>query len=255
MRGLMRFAMLTGVMLAGLSGCGGDLPDYRYKMTIHVVTPQGDRAYSSVRQIHSEYVSSIMSSSGKTIRDALEGEAVIMDLPSGKTVYALLSRPENPEYAKYITGPALGPYVSQAAAKSTLGGSSKNSQFLDEIVSRRQAMLNLKGRYKLPEFIDTGSSSKTYKESKKMWPTFVEFADPNRPSSIYEVEPHALGISSIFIEITDELPSSTITQKLPWLSDYKRSKKSLSGDSGGIVTTNDLKDVLGTGAFLQGYDK
>ena len=136
-------------------------------MTIHVATPTGEKTYSSVRGIHSEYVSSMMSSSGQTIKDTLEGEAVIMDLPDGRTVYALLSRPDNPDYATYVTGPALGPHIPHTT-NTTGGGSSAPGAFLDEIASRREAMLALKGAYDLPRTLTHNPSHRTDYKPEEM---------------------------------------------------------------------------------------
>lgn len=85
-------------------------------MTVHVATPGGDHAYSSVRGIHSEYVSSVIGSPGRTIKYTLQGEAVIMDFPDGLTAYALLSRPENPDYATFVTGAALRQFLARTTA-------------------------------------------------------------------------------------------------------------------------------------------
>lgn len=238
---------LVAVAALALTACGTDLPDYRYKMTVHVATPGGDRAYSSVRGIHSEYVSSIMSSSGRTIKDSLEGEAVIMDLPNGRAVYALLSRLDNPEYATYVNGPALGPHIPHVKS---------DTNFLDEIVSRRGKMLTLKGAYDLPRTVTYNPSHREDYKPDQTWPMFVAFDDLSRPASVHEVTPESLGVRAITIAVTDDPVSKTIAAKLPWLSKYRSERRSLSGDASGdasgVVTSNDPKDVLGTGAFIQG---
>ncbi|RKE54245.1 hypothetical protein C8J41_1035 [Sphingomonas sp. PP-CC-3G-468] len=199
-----------------LTACGSDLPDYRYKMTVHVATPGGDRAYSSVRGIHSEYVSSIMSSSGRTIKDTLQGEAVIMDLPDGRTVYALLSRPDNLDYATYVTGPALGRHIPRAKSGDITLASAKGA-FLDEIVSRREAMLALKGPYDLPRTVTHNPSHRTDYQPEQMWPMFVMFSDPANPKTVIELSPEAIGVSNISIALTEDEISSSVLSKLPWL--------------------------------------
>lgn len=193
-----------------------DLPDYHYKMTVHVATPSGDRAYSSVRGIHSEYVSSIMSSSGRTIKDTLQGEAVIMDLPDGRTAYALLSRPDNLDYGTYVTGPALGPHIPRES-KSKGGLAVLNGNFLDEIVSRRQQMLALQGAYDLPRTVSHNPSHRDDYKPEEMWPIFVTFSDPANPKTVYELSPETIGVSKITIELTNDDVSSSILSRLPWL--------------------------------------
>ena len=221
-RGLL-VAVVT-LMLTGLSACS-DLPDYRYKMTVHVATPDGDKAYSSVREVHSQYVSSVMSSSGRTIKDTLKGEAVIMDLPDGRTVYALLSRPDDPDYATYVTGPALGPHIPHAADRDDL--SAKPGTFLDEIVSRRRAMLALKGAYDLPRTVTHNPSHRDDYKPQEMWPMFVTFDDPKDPASVREVSSESIDVQNVTIEITDELATQQVQLKLPWLVSYGKTHGSL----------------------------
>lgn len=197
-----------------LTACGGGLPDYRYKRTIHVATPEGDRAYSSVRGISSEFVSSIMSSSGRTIKDTLHGEAVVMDLPGGQTVYALLARSENPDYATYVTGPALGPHIPRTNTRDN-GLTSVKGAFLNEIVSRREAMLQLKGAYDLPRTVNHNPMHRDDYKPEPMWPMLVTFRDPKDPRTVQEVSPETIGVSNITIEITDEPISKGIEARLP----------------------------------------
>lgn len=246
-RGL--FAAGIVLMLTGLSACG-DLPDYRYKMTVHVATPEGDKAYSSVREVHSAYVSSVSSSSGRTIKDTLKGEAVIMDLPDGRTVYALLSRPDDPDYATYVTGPALGPHIPHAADVDDL--SSKPGAFLDEIVSRRQAMLALKGAYPLPRTVTHNPSHRDDYKPQEMWPMFVTFDDPTEPATVREVSPESIGVQNVTIEMTEAPTSNSIVGKLPWLSSYY--DKQLSGDRYQMLRNRDkgISAFLSSGAFSTG---
>lgn len=205
---------LVAVAALMLTACGSGLPDYRYKMTVHVATPDGDRTYSSVRGIHTEYVSSIMSSSGRTIKDTLQGEAVIMDLPDGRTVYALLARPENPDYGTYVTGPALGPHIPRVNGGNVSLTSAKGA-FLDEIVARREAMLALKGAYDLPRTVNHNPSHRDDYKPEQMWPMFVTFRDGKDPKTAQEVSPTEIGVSNITIEITDEPVSKGIKARLP----------------------------------------
>lgn len=245
---MMACRWLVAVAALTLTACGSDLPDYRYKMTVHVATPGGDRSYSSVRGIHSEYVSSVMSSSGRTIKDTLQGEAVIMDLPDGRTVYALLSRPDNPDYATYVTGPALGPQIPRAND----GLTNVKGAFLDEIVTRRKAMLALKGPYDLPRTVSHNPSHRTNYHPEQMWPMFVAFDDPSRPASIHEVALDSLAVSKVTVEITEDPVSSGIEQKLPWLPDYYA--KQLSGDRYQMLK-NESKGIsafISSGAFSAG---
>lgn len=226
-----------------LAACNEGLPDYRYKMAIHVNTPAGERVFSSVRAVRSRFVSSIMSSVGQTIRDELEGEAVILDLPDGRTAFALLARRDDSDLAVYSTGPALGPQIPERAY----------ANFLNRAVSRRQQMVELRGAFELPRTVAHNPSHRTDYKPKQTWPLFVVFDDPARPASIREVSPESLGVRAITIEITDEPITTGIDQRLPWLADYRRERRNLAGNDSGVVSSNELRDVFGTGALMRRF--
>lgn len=216
------FPLLAALALPACS----DLPDYHYKMTVNVATPEGDRAYSSVRGIHSEYVSSIMSSSGQTIKDTLEGEAVIMDLPDGRTIFALVSRPDNPDYGTYVTGPALGPQITRAS-KAKGGMAILSGNFVDDIVSGRQHMLALKGAYDLPRTVSHNPSHRDDYKPTQMWPMFVTFDNSKDPTTVREVTPEAIGVKNITIEITKDDITTAVQERLPWLESQGRAHGTL----------------------------
>lgn len=75
-------------------GKGAAFPDYHYKMTIHA----GGKEFSSVRAVEQEEVSSVLDSTGRTVKRSMHGEAVIIDHPDGHTYYALIGKPGNPDY-------------------------------------------------------------------------------------------------------------------------------------------------------------
>ena len=86
--------LLVGGLLLALGGCGDKFPDYHYKMTIYA----RGKAFSSVRAVEQEEVSSIVDSSGRTVKTRVAGEAVILEL-GGRTYYALLSKLDDPDFA------------------------------------------------------------------------------------------------------------------------------------------------------------
>ena len=86
-------AALTALTLLGATGCGKPtLPDYRYRLTVEVDTPQGLRTGSSVIQVASS-VSGPYALRPGVVSTQVKGEAVAVDLPGGKVLFALLSKP------------------------------------------------------------------------------------------------------------------------------------------------------------------
>lgn len=193
---------LTGSLL--LAACGDDrFPDYRYKMTIYV----GDQAFSSVREVRQEEGSSIQSSSGKTLKTELTGEAVIIDLPSGKTVYALLARPDSADYGKYIAAAAL------TASLPKFTGDKAGDSLADNAYQAQQ-MVEVLGPRELPRTRPSPDPVRQ-PEPVKLWPFFVTFDDPTNPTTMREVSADNIGVQRITIEITDEDTTTGIDKRLP----------------------------------------
>ena len=89
-------------LVLSLGGCGDDRwKDYSYKMTVYA----DGKAYSTVRHVTVTEGASIQSSSGRRVDRKVEGEAVIIDTPSGP-VFALMTPADgqfgNGFYAAYV---------------------------------------------------------------------------------------------------------------------------------------------------------
>lgn len=71
-----------------LGGCGLRLPTYNYRMTVEVDTPQGMRSGSSVIEVRTARGYGIPD---RALSTRIRGEAAAVDLPGGRTLFALLS--------------------------------------------------------------------------------------------------------------------------------------------------------------------
>lgn len=173
-----------------------DLPDYRYRMSIHVDTPESQKVFSSVRQIRVDRVLSIVDSAGSREKVRLEGEAVALDL-AGRTVYALLSKPDNWDYAAYIPAVAFAPYLTSYAGPKRL-----------------QKMVKIEGAKDLPR---TTPNHDPYRGPREIdrWPMFVAFSDPTNPATVHEVSPDEIGVKRITIEITRDEITDMVDARLP----------------------------------------
>jgi hypothetical protein len=80
---------LGGVVLAALSGCG-QRKSFRYKMTIEIETPDGVRSGSTVREVSYFEPDNYPSIGESKPHWILNGEAVVVDLPQNKVLFALL---------------------------------------------------------------------------------------------------------------------------------------------------------------------
>ena len=242
------FALIMLALL--LTGCGDDrFPDYHYKITIFA----RGKTFSSVRAVEQEEVSSIQDSSGRTVHTKLKGEAVILDLPGGQTVFALLSGEDSPQQAKYIAGAALMPMIRTVDNGPRYNDPANNpGSTMEGNAEDEQAMVKIAGPHDLPRVRTMNALGRPYAKPVSLWPIFVSFGDPQNPKSVRKISPNAIGVDRITIEITDDDVTTGIEKRLGWLTLYSHENRSLSGDGGNVVSTNDVRDNLATGAFTQG---
>ena len=249
--GLKVMALAAACLLAA---CGDDrFPDYHYKMTVYA----GGKAYSSVRAVEVKEVSSIVDSGGSTVKRRVQGEAVIIDLPGGQTAYALLTRPDNADYAQFAPGMALSPHIPKAPVPGEAGQAIKDykeeharsQDSFGDAADGLQQMVKVKGPRDLPRTLPPRNG----RPPMQAWPMFVSFGDPKDPKSVREVSPESIGVSRITIEITDEDVTTGIEKRLGWLPEYYG--RQLSGErfqSLDGAKKNGLAAVMSSGAFSAG---
>jgi hypothetical protein len=94
--------LLGSAVTASLSACVGpiDRRVTRYRMTVEVDTPEGVRRGEVVREASSMFA---RGSDGSSQQAKVRGEAVAVDLPSNKTLFALLSNDSiGHDYAAFV---------------------------------------------------------------------------------------------------------------------------------------------------------
>jgi hypothetical protein len=101
MSGVKRIA-LSAAALFLLGSCGESENSLRYKMTVEVDTPQGVKSGFAVREMTLNSDNLVGGPKGR-----IRGEAVVVDLPGGKTLFALLTGGDGEvDYAMQIGGRA-----------------------------------------------------------------------------------------------------------------------------------------------------
>lgn len=186
--------LLLGCAALSMVGCAPALPDYRYRLTVEVDTPDGIRSGSSVIQVAS-HVSSEYSLAPGDVTTQVTGEAVAVDLPGGKTLFALLSKPNSADGANA--------YAFDALISKPWVGSKEYVAEVNALVKRR----------------DIGALP------LKDWPMLVTFSNINNPTSIIRIDAANLGarfgpgvkIRRITAQITEEAVTTGIEKRLKWL--------------------------------------
>ena len=185
-------ALLMAIPLA-LTGCKVNRSDYRFRMTVEVETPQGLRSGSSVYAV---WAANDFPGSQKRLW-RVSGEAVAVDLPDGRTLFALLRTNAHFEDMVGLSMTALDPgFTSQYDVVGT---------------AKRFEAMDGNGREAL---VDPAN-----------YPMLVTFRDIDDPASVELVDPDNLAASfgegvklkRITVQITDDSVTTGIEKRLGWL--------------------------------------
>ena len=162
---------------------------YRYRMTVVVDTAAGRRSGSSVIQVKMRPGGLL---SGYAYVADYHGEAVAIDLPGGRTLYALLTKPQASYGAEFY---------ALAAYRDVLPHTSNWRDDIEALQTQRAPALL----------------------GPKDYPRLVTFADPRDPKTVVPIEPSKLStifgpgvrLAHIEIAITTDPVTETIAARLP----------------------------------------
>jgi hypothetical protein len=174
------------------------LPSYRYRLTVVVRTPQGVRTGSAVREVDAHTEPHFLPEAGGGYND-LRGEAVAIDLPGGKSLFAILDAP---------TPEARATQVALHAFREHFRSWSEPYREMAQFLSQTKLKTAL---------------------PRSAFPDFVIFHDPTNPATVSFVDrdhpERTLGegsrVESIIIETTHDPVISLIETRLPWLRALK----------------------------------
>ncbi len=198
-------AMLCAPLALVLTACFGPdaTPDYRYRLTVEVETPEGLKTGSSVIEVEQSMGRSAGTGFGKRINRRARGEAVAVDLPGGRTLFALLRSDSDVDWASS---------VMQSAAPKIEG---------EPWEERFDNMLLLEGEVELPRYWPRIAR----RDLEFAYPMLVTFGDLDDPTSVARVDPDDLAASfgegvtlrRITVQLTDDPVTSGIEERLGWL--------------------------------------
>ena len=220
-----------------ISACASDdtAPDYRYRLTVEVDTPEGLKTGSSVIEVKQRLVRAGSNPANIAVERRVRGEAVAVDLPGGRTLFALLRSDNNIEWPTYVMQ-TLAPHID----------SETFAQQLDN-------MLLLEGEIVLPRtFPPVG-----HLEERSAYPMLVTFGALDDPTSVEKVDPDDLAVTfgegvsleRITVQITDDPVTTGIEKRLEWLSEYPEPR--LDPEYRGSTNPN-LSQSLWHGDFRKG---
>jgi hypothetical protein len=195
-------ALLVGSAAAALSGCGST-DTLRYKMIVEVETPSSVKTGFAVREVAVRTPASMPMLGEDRGSTSVRGEAVAVDLPGGKTLFALL------------TG-ASGDvdYGARVADREGIWGGAQAGKLV-QIWPR-------------PPYPGSPKDHENYKRGHAMqYPMLVTFGDMADPKSVARVDPDNLAatfgpgvrLRRIMVAVTDEPVTTGIEKRLGWLLD------------------------------------
>lgn len=205
MRRSLFWGLASGASVLLLAGCAfaeDTAPDYRYRLTVEVDTPEGLKAGSSVIEVQQTLVRAGSSPAHQAVERRVRGEAVAVDLPGGKTMFALLRSDNDIDWASRVFV-LLAPKRKQTFEDS-----------LDDV-------LEVKGEQALPRMWPAVSTI----PERSAYPMLVTFGDLAKPASVAEVDPYDLAatfgegvkLKRITVELTDDPVTTGIEERLGWV--------------------------------------
>lgn len=222
-------ALAVGAAFAATSGCipFGHLAEVHYRISVDIDTPDGLRVGSAVWSFELR-----RGTIDQGFTSRFRGEAIPIDLPNGKTIFALLD----------LRGPDNLP-VEDIQGR------------LPELVLERRFFPN--GRFPVP----TGVSRpkiieyirKHVRNRVKLncvlepypgeCPLLVSFRNPADPKSVYALDPDDLkaelgpgyALRGMFLQVTDAHPTRQLKERLPWKKSVRG--KHLDGSNVNAPTT------------------
>lgn len=184
-----------------IPACSEEMPRYRYKMTVQISTPEGTREGSGVLEKRAHQRTSFPGPEHGGVFGYLVGEAVRVDLGSGRAAYALLAG-EDASGGEYI--------VQNAIIRQKILGDIKYNKIPYHVLSSK-------------------ISSKKYKISleKEFYPLVVIFSDEKNPHTMENIKnnKNKYYIKSITIESTKDDITYKIENHIPWINHPEKYRK------------------------------
>lgn len=244
-------ALMAGLVVL-LSGCGTALPDYRYRLTVEVETPEGLKTGSSVIEVSTSTTSSTSIPSPGAVRHRLNGEAVTIDLGQHGTLFALLRSDVDVDWATnllFLLAPDVG------AVRDENGKYDSDASFR----ARYEAMLQNRRLIVLPR---TFHHIRVLRDMPAR-PMLVRFRDITDPTTVERVDPDDLAASfgegvklrRVTVQLTDDPVTTGIERRLGWIDSYRLNK--FDGSKSRITDRRkkDLASQLSAGSFSTEFAK
>lgn len=197
---------LAALMLPGCAFAEDKAPDYRYRLTVEVETPEGLKTGSNVIEVRQSIGRSGSSPLHSQIYRSTKGEAVAVDLPGGKTLFALLRSDNDIEWAAQVMH-RLAPEID---------GETSEDAFDNVLLTT--------GKVDVPRTFPPVA----WIPERSAYPMLVTFGDLADPTTVALVNPDDLSatfgrgfvLKRITVELTDDPVTTGVEGRLSWLRSH-----------------------------------
>jgi hypothetical protein len=209
-------------------GGGKRYPDYRYRLTVEVDTPEGLRSGSSVIEVRTAMSGDLAIPSPRTISTRVRGEAVTVDLGQHGVMFALLRSEYSVDWAAGVLG-SSAKRVTYEEVQDEIKRTNRDPSF--DISMQRT--LALDGKYEVQRYYDENNRTPGAKHPPSYYPIMVTFADMADPKSVTKIDPDNMAarfgkgvkLKRITVERTDDDVTSGIEGRLRWLNNLRKYQK------------------------------
>lgn len=245
-RYLLTASAVSLLFLAG--GCGRSTPDYRYRLTIEVETPEGLRSGSGVLSVRTYRAGEYSIPTPGAVSHRLRGQAVMVDLGRRGKLFALLRSEVDVDWPMTLMF-RLTPLLPKAELRGLSSRERYERQFAAMLARRQPIEVP---RY-FPDIADL--------RNRPGWPLMVRFGDVRDPTTIVRADPDDLApsfgegvrIKRIIAQLTDDPVTVGIEKTMPWVLDFNKKYPEMKSYRGGFEPQGISPDIFREFFFVRSY--
>ncbi|WP_411290347.1 hypothetical protein [Sphingorhabdus sp.] len=228
-------------------------PDYRYRLTVEVETPEGLKTGSSVIEVNTAVSGKYSIVGPNKVNMKIRGEAVSVNLGYRGTLFALLRSEYSEDWAQYALFSAHEPVKPPILTF----GNQREPTFEGQMKST----LRRQGNYYVEQYPNNVSTRPEFRNEggrkTSNYPYMVRFRNITDPASMEAVDPNNLiksfgegvALRRITVERTEDAVTSSIQSKLPWLNRLAEERSPLIPDPHRSKEDTTLIRRIGSSSF------
>lgn len=236
--------MVAALMASSCSAGGKRFPDYRYRLTVEVDTPEGVKTGSSVNEVHMVRAGQNAVPLPRGVGVSLRGEAVAVDLGRGQTLFALLRSESSLDWASWIM-------LWLTRAPTYREGHDQLSERVDAMLINRQ-IIEIPARF--TRHFGSGPGGEDAR------PILVRFANIADSRTVEKVDPDDLAASfgpgvrlrRITAQLTEDQVTTGLKSQLTWLGNFQEPRLDPAYEGG---THPNFAQTLSHGDFSAGVNQ